>query len=180
MARRIAQSSVNWIAISERVPEAEKAAYLAFKAKSDGYLRKMFALSPEAPKIDWTKYKNAIPIAGLVENFEKQYNAVRIPYPEDKYTAFIDSSERKTMQEIEEFKKVAAYNIKVAELRIEEIKNLLPYSQMTYEDAAYIEPDLTLDLENKPSFWPHQDIDYVFDEPQEEGSGKQKKAEAGH
>ncbi|XP_050520637.1 ATP synthase subunit d, mitochondrial-like [Daktulosphaira vitifoliae] len=115
------KSSVNWIAISERVPEAEKAAYLAFKAKSDGYLRKY-------------------------------------------------------MQEIEEFKKVAASNIKVAELRIEEIKNLLPYSQMTYEDAAYIEPDLTLDLENKP----HQEIDYVFDEPQEEGSGKQKKAEAGH
>lgn len=84
------------------------------------------------------------------------------------------------MQEIEEFKKVAASNIKEAELRIEEIKNLLPYSQMTYEDAAYIEPDLTLDLENKPSFWPHQEIDYVFDEPQEEGSEKQKKVEAGH
>ncbi|XP_050522090.1 ATP synthase subunit d, mitochondrial-like [Daktulosphaira vitifoliae] len=176
MARRIAQSSVNWIAISERVPEAEKAAYLAFKAKSDGYLRKMFALSPEAPKIDWAIYKNAIPIAGLVEHFEKQYNAVKIPYPDDKYSAFIDSSEKKTMQEIEEFKKVAASNIKKAELRIEEIENLLPYSQMTYEDAAYIEPDLTLDLENKPSFWPHQEIDYVFDEPQEEGSEKQKKS----
>lgn len=57
----------------------------------------MFALSPEAPKIDWAKYKNAIPIAGLVENFEKQYNAVKIPYPEDKYRAFIDSSEKKTV-----------------------------------------------------------------------------------
>ncbi|XP_050535018.1 ATP synthase subunit d, mitochondrial-like [Daktulosphaira vitifoliae] len=97
MARRIAQSSVNWIAISKRVPEAKKAAYLAFKAKSDEYLRKMFALSSEASKIEWAKYKNAIPIAGLVENFEKQYNALKIPYPEDKYTAFIDSSEKKTI-----------------------------------------------------------------------------------
>lgn len=39
---------------------------------------------------------------------------------------------------------------------------------MTYEDAAYIEPQLTLDLENKPSFWPHEEIDYVFDEPETE------------
>jgi F-type H+-transporting ATPase subunit d len=39
-SKRIAQSSVNWAAIAERVPEADKASYLAFKAKSDGYLRK--------------------------------------------------------------------------------------------------------------------------------------------
>ncbi|XP_050522108.1 ATP synthase subunit d, mitochondrial-like isoform X2 [Daktulosphaira vitifoliae] len=99
-------------------------------------------------------------------------------YLYEKYNIYLFKSiaENIKMQEIEEFKKVAASNIKVAELRIEEIKNLLPYSQMTYEDAAYIEPDLTLDLENKPSFWPHQEIDYVFDEPQEEGSGRQKKA----
>jgi hypothetical protein len=53
---------------------------------------------------------------------------------------------------------------------------------MTYEDAAYIEPELTLDLENKPSFWPHQDIDYVFDEPEEENAKieEQKKIDAAH
>ncbi|XP_050528020.1 ATP synthase subunit d, mitochondrial-like [Daktulosphaira vitifoliae] len=101
----------------------------------------MFTSCPEAPKIDWSKYKNAIRITDLLENFEKQYNAVKIPYPEDKYTA----------------------------------SKLLPYSQMTYKDAAYIEPDLTLGLENKPSFWPHQEMN-VFDKPQEEGSEKQKKS----
>lgn len=39
---------------------------------------------------------------------------------------------------------------------------------MTYEDAAYIQPELVLDLENKPSFWPHEEVIYVFDEPEEE------------
>lgn len=72
--------------------------------------------------------------------------------------------------------------IKSAEKRIEAIGNLLPFSQMTYEDAAYIEPDFVLDLENKPSFWPHSDEDYIFDEPKAEKLQieEQKKIDAAH
>jgi len=53
---------------------------------------------------------------------------------------------------------------------------------MTLEEAAYIEPELVLDLENKPSFWPHQPEDYVFDEPEEEKLQveEQKKIDAAH
>lgn len=53
---------------------------------------------------------------------------------------------------------------------------------MTKEDAAYIAPELVLDMENKPSFWPHEDIDYIFDEP-EEKTGKieeKKKIDSTH
>lgn len=53
---------------------------------------------------------------------------------------------------------------------------------MTCEDAAYITPELVLDLENKPSFWPHEDIDYVFSEPEgEKGNNEeQKKIDGSH
>jgi len=72
--------------------------------------------------------------------------------------------------------------IKEAEKRIAEINSLLPFGQMTFEDAAYIQPELTLDLENKPSFWPHQEIDYINDEPEEETPQieEQKKIDAAH
>lgn len=72
--------------------------------------------------------------------------------------------------------------IKDAEKRIAEINSLLPFGQMTYEDAAYIQPELTLDLENKPSFWPHQENDYVYDEPEAESPQieEQKKIDAAH
>jgi len=72
--------------------------------------------------------------------------------------------------------------IKEAEKRIAEINSLLPFGQMTYEDAAYIQPELTLDLENKPSFWPHQEVDYVHEEPEEESLQieEQKKIDAAH
>jgi F-type H+-transporting ATPase subunit d len=39
-ARRITQSSINWTALAERVPENQKGYFTAFKAKSDGYLRR--------------------------------------------------------------------------------------------------------------------------------------------
>lgn len=70
----------------------------------------------------------------------------------------------------------------MAECRIQEINNLLPYGQMTLEEAAYIEPDLVLDLENKPSFWPHQPEDYIFDEPKKDTPQieEQKKIEGAH
>lgn len=53
----------------------------------------MVALPAEPLKIDWAAYKSKIATPGLVESFEKSYNAVKIPYPEDKYTAAIDKTE---------------------------------------------------------------------------------------
>jgi len=72
--------------------------------------------------------------------------------------------------------------IQEAENRIAEINSLLPFSQMTYEDAAYVQPELSLDLENKPSFWPHQEIDYINDEPEADSPQieEQKKIDAAH
>lgn len=72
--------------------------------------------------------------------------------------------------------------IKSAEDRIAEIGKLIPFSQMTYEDASYVETDLVLDMENKPSFWPHSEEDYVFDEQEGENQQieEQKKIDASH
>lgn len=83
---------------------------------------------------------------------------------------------------IEEFKVSANEIIHQAENRITEIKQMLPFDQMTFEDAAYVEPELVLDMENKPSFWPHTEIDYVFDEPEAEKleTAEQKKIDAAH
>lgn len=39
-ARRISKSAVDWIAFAERVPQAQKDAFRAFKAKSDAFITK--------------------------------------------------------------------------------------------------------------------------------------------
>ena len=39
-ARRVAQSSVNWTAFAERVPERQRPNFLALKAKTESYVRR--------------------------------------------------------------------------------------------------------------------------------------------
>lgn len=39
-SKRVVKSSVDWIEMSKRVPTVQKSNFIAFKAKSDGYIRK--------------------------------------------------------------------------------------------------------------------------------------------
>ena len=43
------------------------------------------------PAIDWAAYSSKITIPGLVESFQKQYEALKIPYPENKVGHLIDT-----------------------------------------------------------------------------------------
>lgn len=60
---------------------------------------------PEAPpKIDWAKYKTLVPIPGMVDEFEKQYNALKIPYPPNNLVSQLDALENEIKSDIEKFK----------------------------------------------------------------------------
>ena len=50
----------------------------------------MSVLPDALPAIDFSAYKGKVPVAGMVEEFEKQYKALTIPYPEEKYKPAID------------------------------------------------------------------------------------------
>ncbi|ODN01728.1 ATP synthase subunit d, mitochondrial [Orchesella cincta] len=93
-ARRIAQSAINWTALAERVPESQRPFFIALKAKSDNYLSEYWQIQ-KPPKIDFAAYKSKIAIPGLVESFQKQYDAVKVPYPADKLTPEVNAQEKK-------------------------------------------------------------------------------------
>lgn len=154
-ARRVAQSSINWAALAERVPPNQKANFAAFKSKSDVYMRAVLANPENPPKIDWAHYKKLIPIPGLVDSFQKQYDAVKVPYPADNVSSQVDAQAKETKSEIENFKKSSDQRIASMQKEIDHLKSLLPYEQMTMEDYRDAFPDLALDPINRPSFWPH-------------------------
>ncbi|KAJ8931230.1 hypothetical protein NQ314_015889, partial [Rhamnusium bicolor] len=64
---------------SEKGSSTSKAQFLSFKARSDGYLRRVLAYPETAPAIDWAFYKAKVPVAGMVDEFQKQYGALSIP-----------------------------------------------------------------------------------------------------
>ncbi|XP_036148331.1 ATP synthase subunit d, mitochondrial isoform X2 [Monomorium pharaonis] len=153
MSRR-AIKAINWSALAEKIPETEKTAFAAFKAKSDQYLRRM-NMNPETPpKINWSYYKKSIPVPGLVDKFQKEYEAFKIPYPEDKYTSEVEAEEKQVHIKIEEFMKESNERIVTANKEIDRIKSLLPFSEMTMEDFRDAYPDLAINSD-KPTVWPH-------------------------
>lgn len=157
MAKRITQSNINWSALGERVPVAQKNHFLAFKSRSDKYLRAMMANPEQPPKIDWAAYKSKIPIPGLVESFQKSYESLKVPYPADTLSSEVDKLRTQVSNDIAKFKKESDARIAAHKSEAERIKSLLPYAQMTMEDFRDAHPDQALDPLNRPTFWPHDD-----------------------
>lgn len=70
--------------------------------------------NPEKPPaIDWTFYKERVPVAGMVDNFQKQYGALSIPFPPDTISSQIDAQEKEIKADIEKFKSES--NVRIAE-----------------------------------------------------------------
>ncbi|KOX79165.1 ATP synthase subunit d, mitochondrial [Melipona quadrifasciata] len=151
---RQAIKAINWAALAERIPEAEKAAYNAFKVKSDKYLQRMMAYPEALPKIDWAYYNKVVLTPGLVDKFQKEYESLSIPYPPDNYTAEIEKEKQEAAKNVENF--IQETNEKIEEVRktISEIENLLPFSEMTMEDVVDLKPDGVM-LPGRVSTWPH-------------------------
>lgn len=154
-SKRIAQSAVNWAAIAERVPPSQRLQFNAFKSRSDKYMRAVLANPAESPKIDWAAYKKNVSVAGLVDNFQKQYEALKVPYPADNVSAQVDAQGKEVDAEITKFKKESEERIASHQKELAYLNSLLPFNQMTMEDFKDSYPDLALDPLNKPTFWPH-------------------------
>lgn len=65
----------------------------------------------EPPKINWATYKQIVPVAGMVDNFQKQYEALKIPYPNDTLTAQVEAQWAEIKKAIEAFIRESNANI---------------------------------------------------------------------
>lgn len=155
MAKRISQSAVNWAAIAERVAPNQRIQFNAFKSRSDKYLRSVMSNPEQSPKIDWAAYKKNIAVAGLVDNFQKQYDAIKVPYPADTVSAQVDAQAKEVDSEIQKFIKDSEARIAEYQKELAHLNSLLPFNQMTMEDFKDSYPEHALDPANKPTFWPH-------------------------
>ena len=93
-SRRVSASTVDWAAFARKIPATQKASFTALKQKSDGFMRAVNALPAAAPKIDFETYKSKVAVAGMVDDFQKKYEALDIPYPADTVSASVSITER--------------------------------------------------------------------------------------
>ncbi|XP_034936099.1 ATP synthase subunit d, mitochondrial-like [Chelonus insularis] len=163
MARRTI-NAINWSGIAERLAENDKPIFAAFRSKSDGFLRRMNDFPETVPAIDWEYYRKNVTLPGLVDNFQKQYESLKIPYPEDKYTSHVEEQEKIAMKAVQDYLAESDKQIAKCQVAIDKINNLLPFDQMTMEDAVEM-----FDIFNpdKPTIWPHDpELQPTSDEPE--------------
>jgi len=162
-SKRIASSAVNWAALAERVPENQRIFFNALKGRSDGYLRRVLSNPETAPKIDWSVYKSKVALPGLVDSFQKQYEAFKVPYPQDKVTPEVDAQQKQAEAEIKSFVEASNRRIATYQAAISKWDDVLPFEEMTLEEYKDAFPEDSLDPINNPTFWPHnpeEQLDY--------------------
>ncbi|XP_051244362.1 ATP synthase subunit d, mitochondrial [Dicentrarchus labrax] len=155
--KRAALKSIDWLAFAERVPPNQRTMFNSLKTRSDAISAKLTSLPEKPPAIDWSYYRSAVAKAGMVDEFEKKFNALTVPEPVDTQTALINA------QEVEANKSATAYieasKVRVAEYQkeLDKFTNMIPFDQMTIEDLNETFPETKLDKEKYP-YWPHKPI----------------------
>jgi len=156
-AARITRSTIDWNKFSKIVPKQEKHFYNAFKAKSDGYLRRMLSYPETAPQIDWAYYRKNITAASVVDQLEKSYKALNIAYPKDNVTEQINAQEVENEKEVELFIKDSKQIQTEANKMLDKFKVMLPIADMCEEEFALTFPDWAVRQTVRPTWWPHQE-----------------------
>merc|ERR1712025_663426 len=110
-ARRVTSTAIDWVKFADKIPAAQQPAFQAFKNKHGEYLKAVNALPEAPPKIDFAGYANKIAVAGLVEEFQKKYESLEIPYPKESLSVTFDQLGAQKKVEYEKFVKASKANI---------------------------------------------------------------------
>ncbi|KPP57503.1 ATP synthase subunit d, mitochondrial-like [Scleropages formosus] len=155
--RRAALKAIDWMAFAERVPPNQRNMFNNLKTRSDAIAAKLASLPEKPPSIDWSYYRSAVAKAGMVDEFEKKFNALKVPQPVDTQTASIDLQEQEANKSAAAHVEASKARITQYEKELEKFKNMIPYDQMTIDDMNELFPETKLDKEKYP-YWPHRPI----------------------
>ena len=140
--RKVGQKVVNWVKITDVLSAEAKVPVLALKGRFEARQARLSAYPDQLQPIDWSYYKDSIKRPGLVEDFEKQYAALKVPYPPDTFskelTEKFERAEKMSLDAIKESKETLERLTK----ELETIKAQKPIEEMTVDEYLADKPEL--------------------------------------
>merc|ERR1711862_1079710 len=145
----------------------------AFKSKHNGYLQAVSVLPEALPKIDFDSYKGRITVPGMVEDFQKKYESLAIPYPADTMSAASDKEAAQLKADYEAFVVESKAKIEKIKTDMAAWENMKPIEHMTCEEVlAYPQladhPVIQAHIQN-PDKPRHRQLETYYDEWVHEG-----------
>jgi len=157
-SKRIARSAVDWTKFEKLVPKPDVSEFQLFKNRSTGYASRVTALPDTLPSIDWAQYKRRTKaFTGVVEDFEKKYKSLTVPYPNAPTEAMnqIAKAEQEEILHQKKYGTGASEQIKKWEEEVKHLERIPPVAHMTRGEQVEHLPELVIDFRKQPSIFPH-------------------------
>ncbi|XP_034103146.1 DNA ligase 1 [Drosophila albomicans] len=148
----------------QRVPPGQRKNLIEFSNKHNEYVDRVRKYPDKMPTIDWKYYKTNVrkEMVDWVTDFEKKYDNVDSMFSNrhsmidfSKYFGELEKQTEEVKLEVKKFKEASNERIKLLQLKMDELKCMKPYSEMTMEEFCFAHPNEAPDFINKPTFWPH-------------------------
>ncbi|EDV55746.1 lens epithelium-derived growth factor [Drosophila erecta] len=150
--------------LMKQVPPNQLPKFQMFAKKHEEYKDRVRKYPESMPTIDWEYYRQNVreEFVDWVKGYETKYDKLHSVFENrhaivdhKRYFDLVDKEKEEVIKSISDYKAESDKRIKELTEKLECMKSMRPYDEMTMEEFCFARPHLAPDFINKPTFWPH-------------------------
>eukprot|EP01135_Chromosphaera_perkinsii_P005583 Nk52_evm2s354 gene=Nk52_evmTU2s354 len=139
----------NWSGLVHKLPEAARPELAVLRAKYTDLQSKLETLPDKKPEINWAYFKSVISAPGIVERYQKEFDSLNVPKPENKALANIEKNEAEFKKQGEQARENTMKMIADLEAKLNAIHAERPLDELTVDEVLAANPAWKKEAEEK-------------------------------